>query len=281
MLARCGAEVALMIVENLSISQGINEGTHKGGLLIDLAGLDARSSPAFMPFSGIVKLADPRPGHAVVVESLAPVLQPGADGKPVLDFLHIRAVHDDVLDVKPGQTLQQGQKFYDEGRSGKATGNHIHLAVGRGKYEGEVLTSAGYYKLKNEIAPWEGLFVNDTILRKPYGYPWKEASAMPSLIYPTSVATITAAVLQYRDKPTLTGKALGILPKGGTFPILSETLADGYRWAELAFENQIVYAAMSSKQGAPWMTIATPTAIPTLDITQEGMRIRIDPAPAK
>jgi hypothetical protein len=204
-----------------------------------------------------------------------------ADAIGMAQHRDARLVHDDVLDVTLGQVLPQGRKFYDEGRSGQATGNHIHLAVGRGKYEGEVLTSAGYYKLKNEIAPWEGLFVNDTILRRPYGYPWKEYRIMTRIPYPKTLATITASVLQYRDAPSLTGKALGILPKEGVFPILSETTADGYRWAEIAFENQIVYAAMASKQGASWMTIETPTTIPTLDLTQEGVRIRIEPAPSK
>lgn len=72
-------------------------------------------------------------GNCVIVESTKKVLF--ADG--TLNYATFQFMHDNnINDLYVGKKIKQWQVFYQEGTTGFATGNHIHLAVKKGKFEG-------------------------------------------------------------------------------------------------------------------------------------------------
>ena len=55
------------------------------------------------------------------------------------DYVTILITHpndDDLKNIKKGQTFTRGQQICREGTDGRATGNHFHFAVGKGKMTG-------------------------------------------------------------------------------------------------------------------------------------------------
>jgi hypothetical protein len=116
----------------VNITQKWGTGTHKYGYPIDNAGKDARIDNCFAPFDGIVrKLWDN--GNSVWLESLDKVKF--ADGS--IDYAVFMATHDNnISDLKHGQKIKQGKVFYQEGTAGQATGNHVHMECGKGKFTG-------------------------------------------------------------------------------------------------------------------------------------------------
>ena len=88
----------------------------------------------------------------------------------------IFTTHDnDISNLKVGNMVKQGEIYYQEGTRGNATGNHIHLAVGKGKFIG-----SGYYQ--NEYGVWvinnqydvhKALFLLDNVnIINDGGYNW-------------------------------------------------------------------------------------------------------------
>lgn len=265
------ADVALFPQETLAITQGINEGTHLKTKNIDIAGKDGGPESAYAPCQMKVVFLDPdeTDGHAVVFESTKAVCMPGPDGKGVYDYLTMRMVHDNIItDLKLNQVFEQGQKCYDEGVAGNATGNHIHLSFGRGKYQGVHVPEGGkYYALKNEINPWEAVFVNGTVLKATKGYAWKMFESDIVAASPTSTIEVLASELRFRAEPNAKGAILGVLPKGAKFPYLGDAkLKDGYVWVKLAVGNQIGYAAYKGD----WMKLHL---IPEKEIIEKPINI--------
>jgi LysM repeat protein len=75
----------------------------------------------------------------------------------------------------------QGQIYYDEGTMGNATGNHIHLAVGKGKFTGSgwYKNSYGYWCINNQIEVPRALFILDkTVIINNGGYNWKKTESL-------------------------------------------------------------------------------------------------------
>lgn len=183
----------LFPMEYMKITTGVNEASHLGSNAIDNAGKYSGIENVFSPFTGTIKRIYEY-GHTVWLESNEPV--EFADG--TVDFAVCSFTHDNIVsDLSVGQVIQQKKVFYQEGTAGQATGNHLHLEVGKGKFTGN-----GWYKNKygkwvinNSYVPWNAFFTqNDTVIINGYGYPWKRSEEMVdetvlALIYRTVCGT--------------------------------------------------------------------------------------------
>lgn len=167
-------EYAMFPMEYLNISQGISGGlSHKTGYAIDITGKDKGSDQIYAPFTGVIKRKYTKNGNAIWLESSDKVHF--ADGS--YDYMTVLMVHDnDISDLSVDQEVKQGEYFYKEGTAGYATGNHVHLEVGRGKfiYPGWTKnTTTGEWRIQNGIHPAEALFVSDSVsIKDDKNYDW-------------------------------------------------------------------------------------------------------------
>ena len=122
-------EKAVLNIDVLNISQGADGNfSHKGDKAIDITGVKNFKAP----FTGTIKKILSN-DNEVWLESNEKVLY--ADG--TIDYMTILTLHDnDISNLYVGKVIKQGEVNYNEGNKGNSTGNHIHLAVGKGKFEG-------------------------------------------------------------------------------------------------------------------------------------------------
>lgn len=162
----------------LNITQGMNGSySHQGTEKIDVAGKDSNIENIYAPYTGIIKKVYSKIGNSVWLESADPVKY--ADNSE--DYMTIIFTHDnDVSDLWVGKTIKQGEAFYQEGRAGNATGNHVELDVGRGKFTstGWHQISNGQWIINNEMDPTKALWLSEsTIIINDGGYDWKKTDS--------------------------------------------------------------------------------------------------------
>ena len=165
-------EKAVLMMNYLRVTQSSNGNfSHKGDYAIDIAGKDSGIDYLKAPFTGIVKRIYNN-GNAVWLESVDKVLY--ADG--TIDYMTVLTIHDnDVTNLKVGDRINQGEIYYSEGTSGNATGNHIHLSTGKGKFTGNgwYKNSYGNWCINNQIEVNKALFVlNTTKIIESGGMNW-------------------------------------------------------------------------------------------------------------
>ena len=158
----------------MRITQGFGEGSHMGGFAIDEAGKDTGIDDLFAPFTGMIKKIYQSDANEIWFESLEPVEYP--DG--TIDYMNILMAHDnDVTDLYIGKVIKQGEKLYQEGTKGIATGAHCHMECGLGKFSGSgwYKNSYGNWVIKNGKNPTECLWINDEItILDSQGYNFKK-----------------------------------------------------------------------------------------------------------
>ncbi|WP_407384311.1 RICIN domain-containing protein [Ruminococcus sp.] len=165
---------AMFIMDTVNISQGMyGSYSHMGSKAIDLAGRDGGTDPAYAPFDGKVVYMSTSAAY-IIYQSLNPV--EFADG--TVDYMTVWVMHDDnVGRFYVGQTFSQGQHFFNEGRSGYATGNHIHLECAKGTYQGQYKNDYGVWCINNQINPYDALFLSEsTTIIDGYGYNWRRTN---------------------------------------------------------------------------------------------------------
>lgn len=167
-------EYAIFPMEYMNISQGVNgQFSHHGTNALDLCGKDGGIDPAYAPFSGtVVRIYQ---GYTIWFQSNNPVIY--ADG--TIDYMTVMMIHDnDTSDLWVGKQIKQGEHLFDEGTTGYATGNHIHLECGRGKYAGWYENNYGWWMISNSILPYSALLVsNNTKIIDGEGYNWKKVNS--------------------------------------------------------------------------------------------------------
>ena len=165
-------EKAIFPMKYLNVTQGMNGSySHKGTLKIDVAGVGSGIDNVYARYTGVIKKIYGN-ANSVWLESINPVKY--SDGTE--DYMTIIFSHDnDISNLYVGKIIKQGEVFYQEGTAGNATGNHIELDVGRGKF-----TGSGWYKneydqwvINNEIEPPKALWLKDTTIINDGGYDWK------------------------------------------------------------------------------------------------------------
>jgi hypothetical protein len=145
---------AVLDMKYINISQGMNIGTHKGSYAIDLVGIDRGVDAFYAPFDGTIKkiYSGNNQGNFVWLESKKKFLFP--DGS--YDYISIMTGHDDnISDLYVGKDIKKGENYYQEGNSGKSTGNHIHLEVAKGRTTkgGWHINKEGKYQIDNPVRP--------------------------------------------------------------------------------------------------------------------------------
>lgn len=198
---------ALFPMKYLTVTQKYGVDTHKGSFALDLAGKDSGISPAYAPFDCTVKKIWEN-GHSVWFQSDAKVQF--ADGR--VDYATVMMTHDDfVSDLRVGQRFKQGNKIYDEGTAGYATGNHIHMEAGLGKFTGTgwFLNTYNIWTINNPY-PLHRLFwlKKDTIIKASGGYAWKRTTA-PVPVYAIVTGKLGANV---RASATTKSKVVKYIP---------------------------------------------------------------------
>ena len=168
-----GIECVLFPMKYMRITQGINgKYSHKGDMALDLGGKDTGIDPIFMPCTMKLVWKDAKIG-AVLYESTKKVHM--ADETE--DYIHMLTIHDDkISDLVKGRTYKQGTETGDEGTAGNATGNHVHLVFGKGKYQGGYpmkKNSYGTWVLPKQIDPRNVMFINGTTILDDDGYDFK------------------------------------------------------------------------------------------------------------
>lgn len=157
-------DIAILDMKYLNISQGIGgEGGHKGTYAIDLVGKDRSSENLYAPFDGIItKIYNVNNlQNFVWLESKNKIKY--ADG--TYDYVTIMTGHDDnITNLYVGKEINKGDGYYQEGSSGKSTGNHIHLEVGKGKTteQGWVENEYGKYHIENHISPDKVFYIRNS-----------------------------------------------------------------------------------------------------------------------
>lgn len=188
-----GYQVALFPLEGFHISQ-TDYGTysHGGGAVYwatDYLGWNSSgrvyNDPCYAPVD--IKLIWVNATECVAVwESLEKVHL--ANG--LIDYLTITCYHDNRIENHTyygiNTVKRQGEEFFRTGDGGTATGDHIHLETGMGKYATYNSTPAGtaeykyhitYYTAPRRIHNYDALFINDTDpIETPEHYVWKTYS---------------------------------------------------------------------------------------------------------
>ena len=154
----------------MRITQGYMMGTHADSYAIDDAGSDSGIDFIVAPFTGVIRKIYSSDANEVWLESSEPVIYP--DG--TVDYMTMMFAHDnDVSNLFVGKVINRGERFYEEGTKGNASGNHVHMECGRGKFTGSGwhLNSAGYWSINNGKNPTECLWIDDSItILNSYGY---------------------------------------------------------------------------------------------------------------
>lgn len=163
-----GYQVALFPLEYIYISQGEN-GTysHQGILAIDFLGYNANGRvlrcPYYAPFDCKVVYHG---SYYNVWESLREVHTPSG-----IRYVTFEVAHDNTL-LPLGTTKLQGEEIGKTGTAGEVSGDHVHLNSAFGTYQGFYSVSSGKRQLVNSSHIYKTFYVNDTVIKRGYGYNW-------------------------------------------------------------------------------------------------------------
>ena len=241
-------ERARFPMEFLRVTQGPNVGSHKGSKAMDFGGKDTGCDAVYAPFTGRVARVRTDSSHETYFESLEPV--EFADG--TVDYMTVTLMHDNVLDVRAGQVLHQGEKIGDEGGFGGGRpgrfGAHLHLEVSRGRNIAyQVRNAQGTYCTPQQVDVWSALWLGtDVQVLDGGGRPWKrdiqEESDMKFLKVTSGKCEVfTAPDVNAVDKSYNGGK----LTEGVCYPVQAEVgSSGGYSWVRIFVAGGQRYAVV-------------------------------------
>ena len=168
-------------LEFMYLTQGENGGySHQGSYAMDFQGMSSPSTrllrcPYYAPVDlRLVAIADSN-SHSYVYTSLQEVNF--IDGTS--DYFTILVAHDDTS-YSVGRTVAQGYELGRTGTYGNVTGDHVHMEVKKGTYEGCHTNSEGVYMLTNSTHLYDLFGVDDTVLLVDGGYNWREFRQSPT-----------------------------------------------------------------------------------------------------
>lgn len=174
-------------LEYMYITQGENGGySHQGCYAMDFQGYGASGRILRCPYYApvdlrLVAIADSN-AHSYVYTSLQEVNF--IDGTS--DYFTILVAHDDTS-YSVGRTVSQGMELGRTGTYGISSGDHVHIEVKKGTYEGCHTNSEGVYMLTNSTHLYNLFGVDDTVLVEDYNYNWRSYGIPP--IPPTPTET--------------------------------------------------------------------------------------------
>lgn len=127
-------QYAIIPMQNLKITNGRFEaGSHATRNAYDLAGINTGIENFTAPFDSRVAYVTSSSSVLIIntvrVKTKLGIFEPNT--------LMVYTFHDnDVSDLSVNQYLTQGQVYYQEGDYGNATGNHVHMQIATGNYDG-------------------------------------------------------------------------------------------------------------------------------------------------
>lgn len=243
-------ERARFPMEFLRVTQGPNTGSHAGSKAMDFGGKDTGCDVVYAPFTGRVARVRTNSSHETYFESLEPV--EFADG--TVDYMTVTLMHDNVLDVRTGQVLHQGEKIGDEGGFGGGRPNrfgaHLHLEVSRGRNIAyQVRNAQGTYCTPQQVDIWSALWLGtDVQVLDGAGYSWKrdtkEDDNMKFLKVTNGKCEVfTTTDVNAVDKSYNSGK----LTEGVCYPVQAEVgSSGGYNWVRIFVAGEKRYAVVLS-----------------------------------
>lgn len=154
-----GIEYFLCPFTAMYITQGSNSNfSHKGIMANDVRGLEPGVRyPYYAPCKVRAERVYPESGQ-VMWRSVGKVRF--ANGR--IDFATFMTVHDDSLNVKVGQIVEQGQQLGNMGTKGNATGVHCHIQISQSSDMSWYKNKYGVYQFNNEYDLDDCYWVNDT-----------------------------------------------------------------------------------------------------------------------
>lgn len=171
LVASDGYEVMLFPLEYLYMSQ--DEGgdySHAGTLAMDFLGwgISGRvySCPYYAPCS-CTCIGSTESANRIWQSNNKVHLPDGS-----LDYVSWVVAHDN-FPPNVGTVLTQGDLMGHTGTAGFVTGDHVHLNVAKGTYDGwERVPPNNNYQLKNSMHIYNACYVNDTTILQGYGHNW-------------------------------------------------------------------------------------------------------------
>ena len=155
----------------LQVTQGaynqFNGYSHGSQNAFDLGG----NSNYVAPFTGkIVSIYSAY--NVVTLQSTNKVFY--ADG--TLDYMTVSFVHDNnISDLYVGKTIKQGTVFYQPGVKGGGTGDHVHIAVKRGRVNN--------YFFSGDVYPNDAFWLKkSTSIKQRGGYAWASTGSTTTLV---------------------------------------------------------------------------------------------------
>lgn len=175
-----GKQNCMFPLEIMYLTQGEDTGsTHRGTYAMDFQGMYNASTrryrcPYYAPCDLELVAIAGSTSHTYAYTSLNEVnFVDGTSG-----YFTIVVAHDDTV-YNVGRRVMQGQELGKTGDYGVASGDHVHIEVKKGQYEGLVQNQYGYWMLKNANHLYDLFGVNDTMLLVTGGYNWQEFSPTP------------------------------------------------------------------------------------------------------
>lgn len=172
---RGGIEDFLCPFTDVFITQGPNENySHKGIMAWDVRGAKAGIKyPYYAPATSKCIKTYPDSGQ-VMWQTVNNVRCPnGYIGK-----VTYMTCHDDTMDAKVGQIVNQGQKLGNMGKKGNATGVHCHIEFSQSADTTWRKNEYGNYMFNNEVDPENIFFMDNTNVVSGNGN-WKYLKDVP------------------------------------------------------------------------------------------------------
>lgn len=169
-------------LEYMYLTQG--EGgsySHAGTYAMDFQGYDSNgrvyNCPYYAPVDLTLVAISDSASHGYVYTSNQQVNF--IDGTS--DYLTILVAHDSTS-YSVGRTVSQGQLLGHTGTYGVATGDHVHIEVKKGTYEGCHYNSYNIYMLTNSTHIYDLLGKDDTVIVEDGDYNWRDYGTSPTPI---------------------------------------------------------------------------------------------------
>lgn len=172
---RGGIEDFLCPFTDMFITQAPNESySHKGIMAIDVRGAKAGIKyPYFAPATSKCLKTYPESGQVMWQTVNNVRCSNGYIGK-----VTYMTVHDDTMDAKVGQIVNQGSQLGNMGKKGNATGVHCHIEFSQSADTTWRKNQYGNYMFNNEVDPEDVWFMDNTNVISGTGR-WKYIKDVP------------------------------------------------------------------------------------------------------
>ena len=155
------------------------------------------------------------------------------------EYYLTRYVHLKSRKVEKGDLVRGGQVIGIGGRTGTASGLHLHFEIWRcpNTFTYETISNSNrrsYAINPLDMVNWFGVNPNGKGETLIYGV---DKSKLP-------IARTEANRLHMRIAPNTNAMSVGFMPRS-LFCLGETTLANGHKWAIMLFENQVVYSSMN------------------------------------